>query len=208
MRLFVVIFCLLACLSVKALSPSGQNVCRHTRIESYTAQERYYTKCGWFNWRRCTRHRRVVRTRTAVDYRCCSGWNSADNIHCKRAICTGSAPGTCPNGGVCVRPTVCSCRRGFGQPNCADTNECLSGNGGCEHQCENTKGSFRCRCSSGYRLAEDGKACAGKSAIGKKREKIFDHTICPHFYYISLCLYQTAVYRPTSGEALVQSVFG
>ncbi|XP_064612925.1 uncharacterized protein LOC135476735 isoform X2 [Liolophura sinensis] len=32
-------------------------------------------------------------------------------------------------------------------------------NGGCEHQCENTEGSFRCRCSSGYLLAEDGKAC-------------------------------------------------
>ncbi|XP_064613089.1 epidermal growth factor-like protein 7 [Liolophura sinensis] len=119
MQLFVLTFCLLACLSVKALSPSGQNVCRHTRIESYTVQERYYTKCGWFNWGRCTRHRNVVRTRTAVDYRCCSGWNSADNIHCKRAICTGSAPGTCPNGGVCIRPTVCTCRKGFDQPNCA-----------------------------------------------------------------------------------------
>ncbi|XP_064612916.1 fibrillin-2-like isoform X2 [Liolophura sinensis] len=157
MRLFVLTLCLLACLSVKALSPSGQNVCRHTRIERYTARVSYYASCGW--WSRCTRYRYVVRTRTAVDYSCCSGWNSADNIHCKRAMCTGSAPGTCPNGGVCVRPTVCSCRRGFGQPKCVDINECSLNTDGCQQVCVNTVGSFRCSCRAGYGLLADRKNC-------------------------------------------------
>lgn len=38
---------------------SRRNVCRYSRIESYVARERYYSKCGWLNWWRCTRHRLV-----------------------------------------------------------------------------------------------------------------------------------------------------
>ena len=43
----------------------------------------------------------------------------------------------------------------------SDTNECLSRNGGCAHNCSNTDGSFVCSCVSGYELGTDGMACNG-----------------------------------------------
>ncbi len=33
-----------------------------------------------------------------------------------------------------------------------DVNECLIGNGGCEHNCTNTAGNFSCSCDIGYSL--------------------------------------------------------
>lgn len=41
-----------------------------------------------------------------------------------------------------------------------DIDECLSDHG-CKHICENTIGSFRCVCPSGFRLKQDGKTCSG-----------------------------------------------
>ncbi len=40
-----------------------------------------------------------------------------------------------------------------------DVNECSTGNGGCEHVCTNTIGSFSCSCDNGFTLAGDGKSC-------------------------------------------------
>ncbi len=49
-----------------------------------------------------------------------------------------------------------------------DTDECATANGGCEDRCENIPGSYNCHCDSasyeGYRLADDGLACDGKSS--------------------------------------------
>ena len=39
--------------------------------------------------------------------------------------------------------------------------ECISNNGGCEDNCVNTEGSFRCSCPKGYDLSGNGKACQG-----------------------------------------------
>lgn len=44
----------------------------------------------------------------------------------------------------------------------SDIDECQDKNGGCEHTCENTLGSFECSCRDGYILAEDKLACTGK----------------------------------------------
>ena len=44
----------------------------------------------------------------------------------------------------------------------ADVNECRSENGGCEQICENTDGSFRCSCRSGYTLNFDQRSCDSK----------------------------------------------
>ncbi len=41
----------------------------------------------------------------------------------------------------------------------ADMNECALGNGGCDHQCVNTGGSFMCRCRPGYDLQPDKFSC-------------------------------------------------
>ena len=49
-----------------------------------------------------------------------------------------------------------------------DINECTHDNGGCDHICINTKGSFHCKCKPGYILGEDGKSCIGKSAFISK----------------------------------------
>ena len=46
----------------------------------------------------------------------------------------------------------------------ADTDECLTNNGGCsaDASCSNAVGSFTCTCKSGY--TGDGFACSGKSS--------------------------------------------
>ena len=41
----------------------------------------------------------------------------------------------------------------------ADMNECALENGGCEHHCTNTGGSYYCWCDQGFNLEPDGKRC-------------------------------------------------
>ena len=43
----------------------------------------------------------------------------------------------------------------------ADIDECDINNGGCEHNCTNTIGSFVCSCNVGYNLTENGLNCTG-----------------------------------------------
>lgn len=40
-----------------------------------------------------------------------------------------------------------------------DKDECAKDNGGCQHECVNTFGSYLCRCRNGYRLHENGLDC-------------------------------------------------
>ncbi len=44
----------------------------------------------------------------------------------------------------------------------SDENECETRNGGCEHECKNTEGSFLCSCRDGFQLAPDGRSCLGR----------------------------------------------
>ena len=39
-------------------------------------------------------------------------------------------------------------------------------NGGCQHLCTNTPGSYRCSCDQGYRLLDDGIRCKGIREMG------------------------------------------
>ena len=39
--------------------------------------------------------------------------------------------------------------------------ECAVDNGGCEYRCDNTIGSYVCRCPDGYQLSDDLKHCQG-----------------------------------------------
>lgn len=43
-----------------------------------------------------------------------------------------------------------------------DINECVDNNGGCSDDCINLKGSFKCQCPFGKKLASDKKTCVGK----------------------------------------------
>ena len=42
-------------------------------------------------------------------------------------------------------------------------NECSRNNGGCERECQNTVGSYKCMCNAGFELAEDMRRCIGRS---------------------------------------------
>ena len=46
-----------------------------------------------------------------------------------------------------------------------DKDECALANGGCQHNCTNTDGSYKCSCYSGYKLKSDGLTCEGKIRI-------------------------------------------
>ena len=55
-----------------------------------------------------------------------------------------------------------------------DTDECLSNNGGCSHNCWNTEGSFHCSCPSGYTMSSDNKTCTSMWEILNNLEWWFD----------------------------------
>ena len=42
-----------------------------------------------------------------------------------------------------------------------DNDECKVSNGGCDHNCTNTNGSYHCSCDDGYHLAKDNLNCDG-----------------------------------------------
>ena len=42
-----------------------------------------------------------------------------------------------------------------------DVNECNTNNGGCEHTCSNTVGSYECHCRNGFILSNN-RSCNGK----------------------------------------------
>ena len=41
-------------------------------------------------------------------------------------------------------------------------NECVTGDNGCEHRCENVFGSYLCLCEDGYSLGSDHLSCQGR----------------------------------------------
>ena len=47
-----------------------------------------------------------------------------------------------------------------------DVNECADGTSNCsaDAMCNNTKGSYRCKCKPGF--TEDGRTCKGKTELG------------------------------------------
>ena len=53
----------------------------------------------------------------------------------------------------------------------SDINECAEIPGACTQDCENTQGSYICKCRDGYRKAPDGKTCKkidGKIIMGRR----------------------------------------
>lgn len=61
--------------------------------------------------------------------------------------------------------TLPSCLELFSQPlspRVLDVNECRHFPGRlCAHKCENTPGSYQCSCTTGFKLASDGRNCEG-----------------------------------------------
>lgn len=48
-----------------------------------------------------------------------------------------------------------------------DRDECKTNNGGCQHKCHNTIGSYICECESGYTLTDDRHNCK-ESGCGRQ----------------------------------------
>ncbi|VDL61324.1 unnamed protein product [Hymenolepis diminuta] len=67
--------------------------------------------------------------------------------------------------GECVEGGFCKCHPGFNGPSCeSDVDECALGTSGCNHDCINTYGSFRCLCRPGFELdPRNNKTCIAKS---------------------------------------------
>ena len=53
-----------------------------------------------------------------------------------------------------------------------DINECNSNNGGCEHDCINTEGSYYCTCDTGYSLNKNNNNCTGEDLYKSKFQKM------------------------------------
>ncbi|XP_014488740.1 PREDICTED: protein kinase C-binding protein NELL1-like isoform X2 [Dinoponera quadriceps] len=98
----------------------------------------------------CDEHATCVNT--VGSYYCvCKDGYTGDGYTCK-PVCNQ----TCQNGGVCVAPGRCSCRRGYIGNSCElDLDECASELHRCHESstCFNMPGWYYCRCKPGYRSA-------------------------------------------------------
>ncbi|XP_014768046.1 multiple epidermal growth factor-like domains protein 6 [Octopus bimaculoides] len=105
-------------------------------------------------------YRETFQPRYRTKYKCCHGWKQRNKE--KGCLFRQCSRGVCFNGGACNGGYMpaCSCPPGFHGPRCQyDVNECAINNGGCEHRCSNTIGSFYCKCPPGYQIGSDGKGC-------------------------------------------------
>lgn len=61
----------------------------------------------------------------------------------------------------------------------ADSDECQTNNGGCEHRCINTNGSYQCACNKGYFLKDDKVKCEGAERLRKNFNTFYQATEFP-----------------------------
>ena len=110
-------------------------------------------------------HQSCVNTAGSYYCGCVAGMSlSGDGATCLPQVeCVASQCDTLSQ--VCARigtAEFCFCQNGFvanevDSFSCLDLDECPSGI--CEHECTNQIGGFACNCQSGYRLAQNGRAC-------------------------------------------------
>ncbi|XP_050460759.1 protein kinase C-binding protein NELL1-like isoform X2 [Cataglyphis hispanica] len=117
------------------------------RVDKYNCAELDECTTGHHQ---CDEHATCVNT--AGSYYCvCKDGYTGDGYTCK-PVCNQ----TCQNGGECVAPGRCSCRRGYIGNSCElDLDECASDLHRCHQSstCFNMPGWYYCRCKPGYRSA-------------------------------------------------------
>ena len=59
-----------------------------------------------------------------------------------------------------------------------DIDECASNNGGCQHTCNNTAGSFYCTCRDGHTLNVNGINCTGECYVYTANIFMYVHDAC------------------------------
>ncbi|XP_033096541.1 uncharacterized protein LOC117100826 [Anneissia japonica] len=162
MFLDAVVFLSVAQLIFSAPREGGENVCstvvtvvtHPVTYYYYYSQTRGSRACGFLGWSRCTtygqqRHRgmqRQTHITYSTNYFCCNEWAEDGLGGCPIPLCVPE----CGAGGTCVSPNNCSCFSGFEGQQCVDIYECNDNNGGCQHLCINTEGSYYCQCYMGY----------------------------------------------------------
>ncbi|KAG8536555.1 hypothetical protein GDO81_026107 [Engystomops pustulosus] len=110
-------------------------------------------------------YRQISRKMALPLYSCCPGWWRAEGHSCSQVSC----PLPCHNGGACVGYNQCRCSEGWSGVHCqTDVDECESGQHHCSQSCINTSGSFRCGCSQGFYLSDDG---GGLSQSGEDHQR-------------------------------------
>ena len=73
-------------------------------------------------------------------------------------------------------------------PALTDVDECATNNGGCEHYCTNTIGSFVCSCYTGYTLDGDGRTCLGElKSIEATKRLLYVQQSCTHSAHRLYC---------------------
>ncbi|XP_045484331.1 low-density lipoprotein receptor-related protein 1B [Pieris rapae] len=122
--------------------------------------------CGRGEWR-CGNGACVLQTALCDGLDSCGDFT--DETHCNIDECQVGNGGCAHN---CTELSVgraCWCqpgwrRSGVGGAECQDVDECAEDEP-CEHHCRNSIGSFKCSCTAGYRLMEDGVSCIPISSI-------------------------------------------
>ncbi len=91
----------------------------------------------------------------SVDY--CTQTQSTNMYHLRNTNELGS-PRVCV---ILHRPVIHRCHTYPLLCITVDKNECLTENGGCDHNCTNLLGSYSCSCLEGYALESNNRTCTG-----------------------------------------------
>uniref|UniRef100_U3K4R9 Uncharacterized protein n=1 Tax=Ficedula albicollis TaxID=59894 RepID=U3K4R9_FICAL len=113
-----------------------------------------------------TGYRQVYQVRSQTTYRCCPGWSQlAGDAGCLHSKCHSTQLNFLLLGAGLLVCDGFSCWWLWPQHQCVlleqweDVDECQVHNGGCQHRCVNTLGSYYCECQPGFRLHADGRTC-------------------------------------------------
>lgn len=77
-----------------------------------------------------------------------------------------------------------------------DENECDWENGGCEHDCINTDGSFHCTCRENFQLDTDNKGCKGTN----KLFRVFLKKFFNNYHFLAIGKVCKKIQSPQFGE--------